>query len=218
MKKLIWILIATIYTVAAFPQHSNPEPQQTRNRQGEGDATVVGHILHKKTKEHIPYITISLKGTPHATSTDESGHYYLKELPRGDFKLVVSGVGYKTVELPVTLYQGKTIEVNVYLEEDDLLLETVVVSANRTETKRKEAPSMVSIISPMLLENTNSVTLAQGLNFQPGLRLESNCQNCGFQQVRINGLDGPYSQILIDSRPIFSALAGDTALNRYRPT
>lgn len=97
---------------------------------------------------------------------------------------------------------------NVYLEEDDLLLETVVVSANRTETKRKEAPSMVSIISPMLLENTNSVTLAQGLNFQPGLRLESNCQNCGFQQVRINGLDGPYSQILIDSRPIFSALAG----------
>ncbi|HHT30264.1 MAG: TonB-dependent receptor [Petrimonas mucosa] len=208
MKKLIWILIATIYTVAAFPQHSNPEPQQTRNRQGEGDATVVGHILHKKTKEHIPYITISLKGTPHATSTDESGHYYLKELPRGDFKLVVSGVGYKTVELPVTLYQGKTIEVNVYLEEDDLLLETVVVSANRTETKRKEAPSMVSIISPMLLENTNSVTLAQGLNFQPGLRLESNCQNCGFQQVRINGLDGPYSQILIDSRPIFSALAG----------
>jgi TonB-dependent Receptor Plug Domain. len=67
---------------------------------------------------------------------------------------------------------------------------------------------VVSVITPLLMENTNSVTLAQGLNFQPGLRIESNCQNCGFQQVRINGLDGPYSQILIDSRPIFSTLAG----------
>jgi outer membrane receptor for ferrienterochelin and colicins len=38
--------------------------------------------------------------------------------------------------------------------------------------------------------------------------MESSCQNCGFQQVRINGLDGPYTQILIDSRPIFSALSG----------
>ena len=48
--------------------------------------------------------------------------------------------------------------------------------------------------------------LAQGLNFQPGLRTEINCQNCGLPQVRINGLDGTYSQILIDSRPIYSAL------------
>ena len=55
---------------------------------------------------------------------------------------------------------------------------------------------------------TNAVNLAQGLNFQPGVRVETNCQNCGFQQVRINGLDGPYTQILIDSRPIFSALSG----------
>ena len=46
------------------------------------------------------------------------------------------------------------------------------------------------------------------MSFQPGVRVESNCQNCGFQQVRINGLDGPYTQILLDSRPIFSALSG----------
>ena len=83
-----------------------------------------------------------------------------------------------------------------------------MVSANRNETNRKEAPTIVNLITPKLFENTNSVCLAQGLNFQPGLRVETNCQNCGFQQVRINGLDGPYSQILIDSRPIFSALAG----------
>jgi len=53
-----------------------------------------------------------------------------------------------------------------------------------------------------------SVTLSEGLNFTPGLRMENNCQNCGFSQVRMNGLEGPYTQILINSRPVFSGLAG----------
>ncbi len=53
----------------------------------------------------------------------------------------------------------------------------------------------------------NSTDLAKTLNYQSGLRVENNCQNCGFPQVRINGLEGPYSQILINSRPIISALS-----------
>ena len=64
------------------------------------------------------------------------------------------------------------------------------------------------MLDTKLFESTNATNLAQGLIFQPGVRVENNCQNCGFNQVRINGLDGRYSQILIDSRPIMSALAG----------
>ena len=96
-------------------------------------------------------------------------------------------------------------------DSDDMLtrtLEAVVVSSNRNETTRRMAPTLVSVIGENLFATTNSATLSQGLNFQPGVRVENNCQNCGFQQVRINGLDGPYTQILIDSRPIFSSLAG----------
>ncbi len=84
----------------------------------------------------------------------------------------------------------------------------MVVSANRSETTRRLAPTLVNVVDLKLFETTNSSTLSQGLNFQPGVRVETNCQNCGFQQVRINGLDGPYTQILIDSRPVFSALSG----------
>ena len=58
------------------------------------------------------------------------------------------------------------------------------------------------------MKTTQASTLNEGLNFSPGLRMEYNCQNCGFSQVRMNGLEGPYSQILINSRPIFSGLAG----------
>ena len=140
--------------------------------------------------------------------TDASGHYFLKNLPEGEFTMEVSAVGYKTVSRKVTLRKGKTLEENFEIEEDLIALDGVVVSANRSETTRRMAPTLVNVMDVKVFENTNSSTLSQGLNFQPGVRVENNCQNCGFQQVRINGLDGPYTQILIDSRPIFSALAG----------
>ena len=172
------------------------------------DANLIGHVLDKNTKEHLAYINVSIKGTTVGTVTDQTGHYFLKNLPEGTYTVVVTSIGYKTVERKVTLKKGKTVEADFEVEEDYVLLEGVVVSANRSETKRRLAPTLVNVVDLKTFENTNSSTLSQGLNFQPGVRVETNCQNCGFQQVRINGLDGPYTQILIDSRPIFSALSG----------
>ena len=174
----------------------------------DSDANIVGHVLEKHTQEHLSYITISLKGTTIATLTDPTGHYFLKNLPEGEFEMQVSSVGYQTVTRRVVLKKGVTLEENFELEEDLVELDGVVVTANRNETTRRMAPTLVNVMDFKLFEQTNSTTLAQGLNFQPGVRVENNCQNCGFQQVRINGLDGPYTQILIDSRPVFSALAG----------
>ena len=88
------------------------------------------------------------------------------------------------------------------------MLDGVVVSANRSETTRMMAPTLVNVLGMATYDKVNATSLSQGLVFQPGVRVENNCQNCSYQQVRINGLDGPYTQILIDSRPIFSALAG----------
>jgi outer membrane receptor for ferrienterochelin and colicins len=196
MKKNLWFLLILIFcSVAGFAE----------KRTG---ASVNGYVINKSSKEHLSYINVAIKGTTAGTVTDATGHYYLKNLPTGNLTLIVSGIGFKRSEQEVDLVAGKTIEINFEIEEDQILLEGVVVSSNRNEINRKEASTIVNVISPKIFENTNSVCLAQGLNYQPGLRVESNCQNCGFQQVRINGLDGPYSQILIDSRPIFSALAG----------
>ncbi|NLL27234.1 MAG: TonB-dependent receptor [Bacteroidales bacterium] len=195
MKNIIISIILILFSVFVFSQKKT-------------DANINGHVLNKVTGEHIPFYNVFIKGTTIGTTTDATGHYYMKNLPEGNFTIVASCVGYKPVEKQVSLISGKTIEVNFDVEEDAVQLESIVVSANRNEVSRKESPTIVNVITPRLFENTNSVCLAQGLNFQPGLRVETNCQNCGFQQVRINGLDGPYSQILIDSRPIFSALAG----------
>ena len=203
MKKYLLVLVSLCCALLpALAEH--PEYPELRK----SDANIIGHILDKKTNEHLPYITVALKGTTIGTVTDATGHYFLKNLPEGNFVLEISSVGYKTIIRNVTLKNGKTLEENFEIEEDAIALDGVVVSANRSETTRRLAPTLVNVVDLKLFETTNSSTLSQGLNFQPGVRVETNCQNCGFQQVRINGLDGPYTQILIDSRPVFSALSG----------
>jgi outer membrane receptor for ferrienterochelin and colicins len=172
------------------------------------DANIVGDVKDARTGEHIPFINITVNNTVIGTTTDRTGHYFLKNLPTGKYTLKVTGLGYKTAEKEVDLVAGVTIELNFVVQEESLSLDEVVVSANRNETNRKDASVVVGIISPKIFLASNSVCLADGLNFQPGVRVENDCQNCGFTQVRINGLEGSYSQILIDSRPIFSALSG----------
>lgn len=172
------------------------------------DANLYGHVIDKQNGEHLPYIAILVKGTTIGTTTDVSGHYFLKNLPVGTLTLEIKSMGYRTIQKNVTVKAGTSIELNFELDPDDVSLDEVVVSANRSETKRRLAPNLVSVVNSKLFETTQATCLAQGLNFQPGVRTEDNCQNCGFTQVRINGLDGHYSQILIDSRPVFSALNG----------
>ena len=172
------------------------------------DANIHGHVIDKNSGEHLAYISVILKGTTVGAMTDITGHYFLKNLPTGEFTVEVSSVGYKKVSKKVSLKKGISAELNFEIEEDLVALDGVVVSANRSETTRRLAPTVVNVLDMKMFENTNSTSLSDGLSFQPGVRVETNCQNCGFQQIRINGLDGPYTQILIDSRPIFSALSG----------
>ena len=132
----------------------------------------------------------------------------IRNVPEGSFTMEVSAVGYKTQTHEISVRKGHSYEVNFVLEEDLVQIDGVIVSATRSETSRRMSPTLVNVVGMDVYEKTNSTTVAQGLSFQPGVRVENNCQNCGFQQVRINGLDGQYTQILIDSRPIFSSLAG----------
>lgn len=173
------------------------------------DSHIHGHVLDAKTNEHMPFVNVYLKGTTIGTTTNESGHYHLENLPLGKHTIVVSLMGYKTVEQEIIIdAENKSQQLHFSIHEDAVLMKDVVVSANRCEVDRKEAATIVNIISPDVFVNTNSVNLAEGLNYQSGLRVENTCQNCGTNAIRINGLEGKYSQILIDSRPVFSSLAG----------
>ncbi|SFR35068.1 outer membrane receptor for ferrienterochelin and colicins [Robiginitalea myxolifaciens] len=156
--------------------------------------------------EPLAFATVFLQGTSVATSADENGRFELV-LPNGEALLIASAQGYRNEKRNLIL-EGKPLEVNFELIEDALGLDEVVISATRNRVERRSAPVVVSSIKPRLLTATQSLSLAEGLNFAPGVRVETNCQNCGFTQVRLNGLDGGYTQILLNSRPIFTSLLG----------
>lgn len=166
--------------------------------------------------EPIGYATAQLVGEHKSQGayTDESGTFSFSELAAGDYTLVIRSVGYRTNEQIVELEEGSKVALSIDLSIDRLSLDELVVSGTRYALDRKESPVVVGVLSPKIFAAVQSTSLSEGLNFQPGLRVENNCQNCGFTQVRLNGLDGAYSQILVNSRAVFSALNGVYGLDQ----
>ncbi|NJK96389.1 MAG: TonB-dependent receptor [Bacteroidales bacterium] len=87
-------------------------------------------------------------------------------------------------------------------------LNEVVVTGTKTFKRKTESPVIVNVLEGKTLGLIQASTLSEGLCFQPGLRVETDCQTCNYSQLRMNGLGGSYSQILINGRPIFSPLTG----------
>lgn len=164
----------------------------------------------KITDEHRGAIpaTVSLPELKSGVDCDLDGTYHISGIPAGTFTVRVSSLGYASESRRITFEEGVAQTFNARLKEADQQLTQVVVTGSRERINRKRSPVVVEVISAKTLEDVQAVNLAEGLHFQPGLRVETNCQNCGFSQLRMNGLGGAYSQILIDSRPVFSALAG----------
>jgi len=158
------------------------------------------------TKGPVAFATVGFKGTKYGTTTDAQGYFKIENVPAGTYELKVSAVGFRSYSQHIEVKPNTPTKFQINLTEDLLNLETVVVSGTRYEQDRSNAPVMVGVIGSKLFNATQSIAISEGLNFQPGVRVETNCQNCGFTQVRLNGLEGAYSQILINSRPIFSAL------------
>jgi len=174
--------------------------------QAQGQALLSGKIVGNSGP--VPYANIGVKGYNIGTYTDDEGRFLLEAIPSGNQVVIVSSVGYKTLEKSVALANGQKIDLEINLENSFEELEEVVITGTRNETKRSNSPVIVGVIDKKAFETVQANTLAEGLNFQTGLRMETDCQTCGYSQLRMNGLGGAYSQILIDGRPIFSSLMG----------
>jgi len=186
-NKIALLLIAVLSTLSMFGQ------------------TIKGKISSEN--EGIPYAFVFIKDTSIGTSADEDGNFKLDVKP-GTLTLAISAQGYRNITKEVRIKNNEVLTLNFDLVEDLLGLDEVVVTATRNRVERRETPVVVSTLKPRLLTATQSLSMADGLNFAPGVRVEANCQNCGFTQVRLNGLTGGYTQILLNSRPVFTSLIG----------
>lgn len=201
MKQYILLLVLMVMSTGINVHAEDVNPVK------EGNA-ITGHVIEKGTENNLPYATVLIVETGQGTVSDENGEFKFKKIPAGKYTLKVQLLGYETQMKNVTVSKDFTVDVHFLMNDESIMTDEVVVSANRNETSRKVAPVVVNVMNAKLFESVNSTDLAKSLNYQSGLRVENNCQNCGFPQVRINGLEGPYSQILINSRPVVSALSG----------
>ncbi|MGE4587604.1 MAG: carboxypeptidase-like regulatory domain-containing protein, partial [Mangrovibacterium sp.] len=169
--------------------------------QEQTDAMLFGDVKSAASKEHIPFATISVKGTRIGTVADGSGHYKLAHLPEGKCTIVAQSVGYKSREKEVIMEKGKALILFFELEEDILNLEQVVVTGTRTEHYIKDVPVRTEVITAKSIENKNAANLYEALDATPGVRVESQCQYCNFTMVRMQGLGAEHTQVLINGQP-----------------
>ncbi len=136
---------------------------------------------------------------------DMEGKFCITGLEEKDYEILAEMDGYKEQTFAFRYSASRPVQLEVVLQT--LLRERVTVEAFLEAGKLEEAPVRVEIVPREMIEKTASRTLADALDFMTGVRVESNCQNCNFSQVRLLGLDGAYSQILIDGQPLISSLA-----------
>lgn len=168
--------------------------------------TIKGNITTSKG-ETIPFASVYIKGAETGSTTDELGNYELKT-SKNKFVLVASSIGYLSERKKVLINASEEKTINFTLTETAEILDQVTITGTRTDKRRTNSPVIVNVINSQTLADVQACNLSEGLKFQTGLRVETDCQTCNYTQLRMNGLAGGYSQILINGRPIFSPLTG----------
>ena len=156
----------------------------------------------------LPAATIQVAETSLGTAPDLEGNFTITQVPAGEQEIEIRLLGYQPYTKKVTIIAGQTVNVDVTLRESNVNLEEIVVTGTRTAKRITDSPVIVNLINSEELDQVVATDLSEGLRFQPGLRIEKDCQTCNYTQIRMNGLQGGYSQILINGRPIFSPLTG----------
>ncbi|MDR1725745.1 MAG: TonB-dependent receptor [Bacteroidales bacterium] len=167
---------------------------------------IEGEVKDVNTNEPIAYANIVIEDTKVGTATNLEGFFAFNNLKAQTYILKVSYVGYETETVVIETNGEKVIHTHIALRPKTTLMSPLTISADRDKF-RQETPVIVNILNDKVFESTNSSDLLHTLPYQSGVRVEYNCQNCGSSQVKINGLDGPYTQILVDGRAVFSSLS-----------
>ena len=112
-------------------------------------------------------------------------------------------------------FSQSILELNYNLTDSIVNLEDIVVTATKTPKRKINSPIIINVINSQVIRDVQACNLSETLSFQTGLRVETDCQTCNYTQLRINGMSGGFSQILINGRPTFSPLMGLYALEQF---
>jgi outer membrane receptor for ferrienterochelin and colicins len=163
---------------------------------------ISGIILDQKTP--VPFATILIAGTTLGTSSDADGKFSFDLIP-GSYAFKVSAIGYTSAIQNVTLTENSTIVINLISHSEQL--EEMVVTGTLKAVSRSDSPVSVEVYSPTFLKQNPTASIFEALQNVNGVRPQINCNVCNTGDIHINGLEGPYTLVLIDGMPIVSGLS-----------
>lgn len=155
-----------------------------------------GKVITRE-KEEIPYATVRLKGTSYGCSTNEKGFYYLYA-PAGEYTLVVSAIGYETVERTLTLTSERQ-KMNITLKDQNLQLDEVVVMATGVGRVKRSPFNAVAVDTREMLNTTKN--LSDALAKAPGLKLRESGGIGSDMSLMLDGFSGKHVKVFIDGVP-----------------
>ena len=166
-------------------------------------------ILGQVTSENIGLIQakVVLMGTKQKTETDSLGNYIFNNLSAGVYKIQVTSIGFEVIKKTITLKENENLIQNFDLRVSQNHLNEVVISGTLKPVRRLESPVPVEVYSPKFFKQNPTASIYEALQNVNGVRPQLNCGVCNTGDIHINGLEGPYTLVLIDGMPIVSSLS-----------
>ncbi|MDN3491692.1 TonB-dependent receptor [Winogradskyella bathintestinalis] len=183
----------TILLLFAFLMGVNAQ----NNYEISGKITAEGEVL--------PYANIYIETTTKGSTTDENGLYSIKNLEPKTYYVTAFFAGYTPQKKKVDITNANvTLNFNLNYNKS---LDEVIISGTLKPVSRLESPVPVEVYSPTFLKKNPTPNVFEALQNVNGVRPQLNCSVCNTGDIHINGLEGPYTLVLIDGMPIVSGLS-----------
>lgn len=187
-KKIIHTFIILLFTITVHAQ---------------------GRLKGKITADDkpVPFASIGFKDLKTGTITNENGEFDIVNVAPGRRILQVSAVGYVPFSQPVVVKPSGITETDIRLQATSSNLNEVVVSGTLRPVSKMESPVPVEVYTPLFFKKNPTASIFDALQNVNGVRPQLNCNVCNTGDIHINGLEGPYTMVMIDGMPIVSALS-----------
>lgn len=179
--------------------------------------TITGNVTFEG--EPIVGANVGIREIQKGSPTGENGEFEIKNIPAGKYELQISAMGFESIVRQLTVEAGRTTRLDIKMKESLLEMGQMVVTGTIRQTYVKESPVKVNVVKAEQLQqgktSSNIMDLISSVN---GLSTQLNCGVCGTNAIRINGVEGPNTAVLIDGMPIMGALASVYGLNGISPS
>ena len=155
----------------------------------------------------VEFASVRLEGTSLGAASNSQGQYVLTGIPAATYTITASMIGYAPQSQRIEVTETSRLEVNFALSESDQTLDEVVISGTMREVSRLESPVPVEVFAPSFFKANPTPSIFESLQNVNGVRPQINCNVCNTGDIHINGLEGPYTMVLIDGMPIVSGLS-----------